>query len=259
MARPLTVDGIIIEDGNILLIRRGSAPFRGFYALPGGHVEKGEDIMEALVREVHEETGLFVEPGTPVGIYDDPKRDRRGNVSIAFLCSVKGGEPEAGSDSREARFFPAGRLPKRIAFDHRVMIRDAMGLVRRKKVLAGGAFNLVHPGHLYFLSQAAGLGDELVVVVANDKTVKRSGKQLLFPARIRAEMVGSLNVVSRAVIGDAKDFMKVVIKEEPDIIAMGYDQNVKGMKLMLSRAGISCRVARIGKLKGYSTKKITGG
>ncbi len=255
----MVVDGIIVEEGRILLIKRGSAPFKGFYALPGGHIEKNEHIMGALVREVREETGLVVEPGIPVGIYDDPKRDRRGCVSIAFLCSVKEGEPKAGSDSKEARFFPVGRLPPRIAFDHRVIIRDAIRLVSKKKVLAGGTFNLVHPGHRHFLSKASGMGDALVVVVANDKTVKRAKKQLLFPARIRAEMVGSLDFVGKVVIGDERDMLKVVREEAPDIIAMGYDQDIKGMKMQLKQAGISCKVVRVGKLKGYSTKRITGG
>lgn len=259
MARTLTVDGMIVVDGRILLIRRGSAPFKGYYALPGGHIEKNEDILEALVREVQEETGLVVEPGIPVGIYDDPKRDERGNVTIAFLCSIRKGEPRAGSDSSEARFFPFGRLPSRMAFDHREIISDGIRLAGRKKVLAGGTFNLVHPGHRHFLSKAKALGDELVVVVANDKTVLRTKKQLLFPAGIRAEMVGSLDFVSRVVIGDERDIMKVVREEEPDIIAMGYDQDVEAMKTRLRQEGIRCKVVRVGKLKGYSTKKITGG
>ncbi|MBN2330920.1 MAG: NUDIX domain-containing protein [Candidatus Aenigmarchaeota archaeon] len=263
MPRALTVDGIVIEEGRILLIRRGSPPFRGYYALPGGHIEKNEDVIQALVREVREETGLVVEPGMPVGIYDDPKRDKRGNVTIAFLCSIKDGEPSAGSDSCGVRFFPLDRLPSRMAFDHREMIRDAAGLLGTKKapkkVLAGGAFNLVHPGHIHFLERARELGDELVVVVASDKTVLKAGKQLLFPAGIRARMVGSIGFVSKAVIGDERDMLKVVRAERPDVIAMGYDQDVRGMKAQLNSAGITCKVVRVGKLKGYSTKRITGG
>ena len=58
------------------------------------------------------------------------------------------------------------------------------------KVLAGGAFNLIHPGHCHFLSEARKLGSELVVVVAHDRTVERNGKRPLLPAEDRAAMVG---------------------------------------------------------------------
>jgi cytidyltransferase-like protein len=259
MPRFLTVDAVIVKEGKVLLIRRRSTPFKGYYALPGGHIERNEGIEDALVREVREETGLVVEPEMRIGIYDNPGRDKRGNVTIACMCRIRRGRPRAGSDSDEARFFPIGRLPPRLAFDHRDIIRDGIRLVRKKLVMAGGTFNLVHPGHRHFLIKARELGDELVVVVANDKTVRRASKQLLFPARIRAAMVRSLDFVSRAVIGDARDMMKVVREEKPDIIAMGYDQDVGAMKLQLKRAGIRCKVVRIGKLKGYSTKKITGG
>ena len=83
MPRSLTVDAVIVHDGRIVLIKRRDSPFKGCYALPGGYVEREEDAKEALAREVEEETGLIVTPGRMVGFYDDPERDRRGNVSIA--------------------------------------------------------------------------------------------------------------------------------------------------------------------------------
>ncbi len=85
MPRPLTVDAVIIRNGKILLIRRKNDPFRGCFALPGGYVEKGEDAKGAVIREVEEETGLVVRPLRMSGVYDSPGRDKRGNVSIAFL------------------------------------------------------------------------------------------------------------------------------------------------------------------------------
>ena len=129
------------------------------------------------------------------------------------------------------------------------------------RVLAGGVFNIVHPGHVHFLKKAKELGEELVVVVASDRTVLRRGKRLLFPAAIRAETVRALRFVDKAVIGDDEDFSKVVRQQKPDVIAIGYDQDEAPVRELLQRPGLctGCRVVRIGLLKGYSTKDITGG
>ena len=126
----------------------------------------------------------------------------------------------------------------------------------RKKVLAGGVFNIIHPGHIHFLREAKELGDELVVVVANDKTVVRNNKRLLFPAKVRAQNAKSVAYVDRVVVGDEKNQMKIVKKERPDVIAIGYDQDYDAIKHELVSAGIRCRIKRISKLKDYSTKKI---
>jgi 8-oxo-dGTP diphosphatase len=261
MSRFLTVDAVIIKNGKIVLIKRKKGPFKGYYALPGGYVERGEDIKTALVKEAKEETGLLVKPVMMVGIYDDPDRDERGNVTVAHLCRMVKGKLAAGSDSEDVGFFDIDKLPSRLAFDHRKIIEDGARLNEKKgvKVLVGGTFNIVHPGHVYFLLKARELGDELVVVVANDKTVLKNKKQLLFPAKVRAGMVKSLDFVDRVVIGDELDMMKVVRLERPDIIAMGYDQDDAAIKRQVQLAGFKCRVVKLGKLKGYSTKKITGG
>ena len=263
MSRTMTVDAVIITDGRIVLIKRKGRPFKGYYALPGGYVERDEDAKQALAREVEEETGLIVTPGRMVGVYDDPKRDKRGNVAIAFLCNVAVGKPMAGSDSAAVESFPLSALPGKLAFDHGKIIRDAVRLAgktgKRAKVLAGGTFNMVHPGHVHFLRKAKELGEELVVVVATDRTVLKNKKKLLFPAALRAATVSSLDFVDRAVIGDDSDMRRVAREERPEVIALGYDQDEESIKRQLKQAGMGCRAVRIGKLKGYSTKKITGG
>ena len=66
-------------------------------------------------------------------------------------------------------------------------------------------------------------------------------------------------VVLRVVIGDDVDMMRVVRLVRPDVIALGYDQDRKAVMRQLREAGITCRLVRLGKLKGYSTKRITGG
>ena len=126
-----------------------------------------------------------------------------------------------------------------------------------KKVLAGGTFNLLHPGHIFFLKKARELGDYLVVVVANDKTVLRRKGFLLMPAESRKKVLESLRMVDKAVIGDEKDFMKVVRKERPDIIALGYDQELDELRKQMEKSGIKCKIIRIrSRLRGYRTKDI---
>ncbi len=125
----LTVDGVLIEEEKILLIRRKREPFKDMYALPGGFVNYGERVEEAIVREMKEETGLNVEPVKIVGVYSDPRRDPRGHtVTVAFLLRRKGGSLKGGDDASEARMFPLNSLPP-LAFDHREIIGDALKLL----------------------------------------------------------------------------------------------------------------------------------
>lgn len=122
----LTVDAVIVKDGEIVLILRKGEPFRGQYALPGGFVEYGETVEAALKREVFEETGLVVEITSLVGVYSDPHRDPRGHVvSVAFTAAIVGGALVGGSDAAEAMLWDIGKLP-RLAFDHGKIIKDAL-------------------------------------------------------------------------------------------------------------------------------------
>jgi FAD synthetase len=124
-----------------------------------------------------------------------------------------------------------------------------------KKVLAGGTFNIVHPGHIFFLKKAKEMGNYLVVVVANDRTVRRSKGFLTMPAEGRKMVIENLRIVDKAVIGDEKDFMKVVRKEKPSIIALGYDQEIKDLEKQIENLGI--KIVRIkSHLRGYKTQDI---
>ena len=126
-----------------------------------------------------------------------------------------------------------------------------------KKVLVGGVFSLLHPGHIFFLKSARKLGSSLVVVVAHDRTVSRKKGKPAFTARERKEMVGSLKFVDKVRIGHTSDMMKVVKEEKPGIIALGYDQDEKELRKQIASLGLDCRVVRIKKrLKGYSTSRI---
>jgi len=120
----LTVDGVIILNGKIVLIKRKNEPYRGSFALPGGFVEIGETTEEAVKREVMEETGLLIEILKLVGVYSDPSRDPRGHtVSVAYLAVGKG-EPKADTDAADVGCFDPNNLPE-LAFDHKRILNDA--------------------------------------------------------------------------------------------------------------------------------------
>ena len=102
------VGGVVIRDGTVLLIRRGSEPLKGEWSLPGGMLELGEPLEAAVRRELLEETGLQVEPVAVVEVFDrivpDGGRVRYHYVIVDYLCLLKGGTLQASSDVTEARW-----------------------------------------------------------------------------------------------------------------------------------------------------------
>ena len=122
----ITVDSAIFENNNILLIKRATDPFKDSWALPGGFVELGETLEQAVSRETKEGTGLVAVPLKLVGAYSDPKRDPRGHtISIAYLMKITGGKIKTTGESKETKYFSTDNLPKNIAFDHKKIIEDA--------------------------------------------------------------------------------------------------------------------------------------
>ncbi len=124
------VDGVIIdEEKNIVLIRRRYPPYQGFYALPGGFIESGENEKMALLREIKEETNLNVNIIRRIGKYDNPERDPRGKIeSTAFLCKITGNKDDfkTGKESKEIKFVNPNQIQKlKVAFDHRKIIKDS--------------------------------------------------------------------------------------------------------------------------------------
>jgi len=129
----LAVDGILIEDGKVLLVQRAHEPFKGCWSTPGGFVEFGERLSRTAEREFLEETGIMARPIQIVGIYDNPKRDPRGHViGIAYLMKRKSGKLKVSSESFDVRFFPVTKLPKAMAYDSKNMIKDALKLLKKK-------------------------------------------------------------------------------------------------------------------------------
>jgi 8-oxo-dGTP diphosphatase len=137
----VTVDIAIltVQQGQlcVLLVRRGTHPFRGRWALPGGFVGAGEDLDEAARRELAEETGVSTHAHLEqLRCYGDPHRDPRMRVvSVAYLALLPNqSRPAAGSDAAEARFWPIADLGGEpgLAFDHNQILADAVDRARAK-------------------------------------------------------------------------------------------------------------------------------
>jgi cytidyltransferase-like protein len=95
----------------------------------------------------------------------------------------------------------------------------------KKIVLAGGVFDIIHPGHIHTLTAAKALGDVLVVAIATDKTAQKMKKMTpLHNQELRCELVSSLSMVDEAIVGHEEDIFETVKEIKPDIIALGYDQ-----------------------------------
>ncbi|HEX9914482.1 MAG TPA: NUDIX hydrolase [Candidatus Bathyarchaeia archaeon] len=130
---------MIIRRGRILLTVRGKPPSEGMWGLPGGAVEVGETIEEALVREVREETGLDVRPLKMVAVLDSVTRDDDGRVKyhyvlFEYICEYLSGEAHAASDALNARWVPLDDLgsvqvmPTTKRFIQKIMAQEKIGL-----------------------------------------------------------------------------------------------------------------------------------
>jgi len=97
------VSGLIVRDGKVLAVRRGKQPYKDHWSLPGGGVERGERLREAVKREVFEETGLDVGVGPLVGYREEIVADGH-YVVFAFHCTVIGGVLHAGDDAAAVEF-----------------------------------------------------------------------------------------------------------------------------------------------------------
>jgi FAD synthetase len=128
------------------------------------------------------------------------------------------------------------------------------------RVVATGTFDILHPGHLFYLEESKKLGDELFVIVARDVNVKHKPHPII-PEDQRLQMVAALKPVDHAMLGDIKDMFLPIEKIQPDIITIGFNQMFDEQKLsrQLSERNITSKIVRIGKFADgdlYSSRLV---
>jgi 8-oxo-dGTP diphosphatase len=101
------VDAIVESNDKLLLVKRKKDPFKGFLSFPGGNVDLGEKVEDAVKRELREETSLDIAPTDILGVYSDPSKDPRGHrISIAFIARIISGEAKASDDAESVEWLP---------------------------------------------------------------------------------------------------------------------------------------------------------
>lgn len=143
----VTTDCVIFtyEDWQlkVLLVRRGTEPFKGEWAFPGGFLKMDETAEEGALRELHEETALVPSAIGQLGVFSDVDRDPRERViTIAWYALVKPYEVVGGDDADEAAWFPVDHLPP-LAFDHAKIFESAMERLRRDIYFQPVGFDLL--------------------------------------------------------------------------------------------------------------------
>lgn len=136
--RPIVgVGGVVVRAGRVLLVKRAQEPLKGKWSLPGGVVELGETLEEAVTREVREETGLEVGVQALVEAVDRVTRDSGGRIQyhyvlLDYLCNVCNGEAQAGSDVSEVAWVEAEELSAYGVVEHTAaVIRRGLARARR--------------------------------------------------------------------------------------------------------------------------------
>ncbi|MBI3360503.1 MAG: NUDIX hydrolase [Chloroflexi bacterium] len=146
----MSVDVAILSlrenDLQVLLVRRGAAPFKGKWAIPGGFVKPDETLQAAAVRELEEETGVRDVYVEQLYTFGDPGRDPRGRViTVAYFALVPAHaarEPRGGDDAAETRWWSMYQLPD-LAFDHAEILEYALQRLRNKLEYTAVGFQLL--------------------------------------------------------------------------------------------------------------------
>ena len=151
-------------------------------------------------------------------------------LTAMYVCQIQGMSPlesikEKTTISSEQINFVINDLVKNQLLNEDRITLTEIGRNSLKVVLAGGVFDIIHPGHIYTLKAAKALGDVLAVVVATDNTaIKMKKRRPLHSQEQRQELVESLTMVDICLVGQEDDMFKTVDRVKPQIIALGYDQ-----------------------------------
>lgn len=119
-----------------------------------------------------------------------------------------------------------------------------------------GTFDILHPGHLWFFKEAKKHGDELVVIITRDTRAATEKKKPLFSESERLLMVRSIDIVDQAMLGDRAGRWKIVQELEPDVICVGYDQNVNRPEIEAQLQKLKKR-PKIIKLRARAPKRLS--
>lgn len=137
----VTADTVLFGTKNnqlyVLLIERGSEPFKGMWAFPGGFIDEDETIEECALRELKEETGLEDILLEQFYTFSEPGRDPRGRtISVGFFAfiNIEDYHPMAGDDAAKIQWFPVNALPE-LAFDHENVLMKALEILELKAVI----------------------------------------------------------------------------------------------------------------------------
>lgn len=187
----------------------------------------------------------------------DAKNATVGLLRAVYLSGLRDGKVGVRSISRRlGEPEPAVRSALRKA-EARGLARASGGAVRLtpagrrqlKVVLLGGAFEIIHPGHLHAVSEARSLGNTLVVVVATDESVERNkGRPPATDQASRVALVSSLRPVDLALPGNRGSIFDILVKVRPDVVALGYDQRHSGDEIVreASKRGLKLTASRLG-------------
>jgi len=119
-ARPiLAVGGVVLKGDQVLLIQRGRAPLKGHWSIPGGKVERGERLEDALTREIEEETGIKAKILGLIGVFEalPEAEDAPHYVMVDYAAEYVSGEVHAGDDAMDAEFLSVPEALSRVAWD----------------------------------------------------------------------------------------------------------------------------------------------
>jgi len=174
-------------------------------------------------------------------------------LSVIYVCQIQGDAPfeiikekvTLSDDEIDSKI--DGLIKNQLVNEDRKTLTE-IGRDSLKIVLAGGVFDIIHPGHIYTLNAAKKLGDVLIVVVATDNTaIKMKKRKPLHSQNQRQELVNSLSMVDLCLIGQEDDIFKTVNHVKPQIIALGYDQVHQEQFITegCKKIGLDAKVARL--------------
>ena len=185
-----------------------------------------------------------------------------------YVASLRDGRAKAGAIGKMlGATLPSVRSALRDA-SAKGLVRVTRGSVeltragrrRLRVVMLGGAFEIIHPGHVHALSEAKSLGNTLVVVVATDESVERNkGRPPATDQALRVTLVSSLRQVDLALPGNRGSIYDILVRIRPDVIALGYDQRHNGEEIVREAAkrGVVISTARLGSpIPDVKTSKI---